>query len=166
MDAFQRLGIDLHSLLLYVVNFGLLAFILGRLLYKPLLRVLDERRDTIKGNLREAEELRAALDRERAERKEEAERMLAQIREEQARARAEAEAKAAALLAQADVRREEMMREAKELIAGMRARVYADVRDDVAARLEAALFAVVGKKTRVDAKALLDAAEPTQTPSV
>ncbi len=155
MDAFQRLGLDLHSLVLYLVNFGLLAAALGYFLYKPLLRVLDERRDTVRRSLAEAEALRTSLDKERADRHAEAEHTLSQLREEHAVAQLAAEKRAAALMAETEQKREALMADARAQAEALRARVYADVRDEVAARLEAALFTVVGEK-RADAKDLLD----------
>lgn len=155
MDAFSRLGLDLHSLVLYLVNFGLLAAVLTYFLYRPILRVLDERRETVRRSLEEAESLRASLDRERVDRRVEAEHMISQLREEHAIAQLAAEKRANALMTETEQKRQALLAEARKEADGLKARVYADVRDDVAARLEAALFAVVGE-TRADAKQLLD----------
>jgi F-type H+-transporting ATPase subunit b len=48
-------AIDWRLLLIQAVNFGLLLLILWHFLYKPLMRMLDERRIKIEGGVRQAE---------------------------------------------------------------------------------------------------------------
>lgn len=47
MDLIDKLGIDLKLLLAQIVNFAILLFILTKLIYKPLLKVLDDRKKMI-----------------------------------------------------------------------------------------------------------------------
>ena len=54
------LGIDLNSLIVYLVNFAVLAVILYFFAYKKILGVLDERSSRIKTSLEEADRVRAA----------------------------------------------------------------------------------------------------------
>ncbi len=58
MEALANLGIDLKGVVLYIVNFGILMALLYRFAYKPLLAMLDKRRDIIRDNIEEAERLR------------------------------------------------------------------------------------------------------------
>lgn len=53
--AFDALGINLPTLIAFVVNFGLLLLILWATLYKPVLKVLDERRRRIEEGLTAAD---------------------------------------------------------------------------------------------------------------
>jgi F-type H+-transporting ATPase subunit b len=55
------------SLVIQAINFGLLLFILIKLLYKPLLAKMNERTEAIRSSLEEAKAARAAAERERAE---------------------------------------------------------------------------------------------------
>ena len=55
------------SLVIQAINFGLLLFILIKLLYKPLLAKLNERTEAIRSSLEEAKAARAEAERERAE---------------------------------------------------------------------------------------------------
>ena len=55
------------SLLIQAVNFGLLLLVLIKLLYRPLLGMMDERTRAIKKALEEAEAARAETQREREE---------------------------------------------------------------------------------------------------
>ncbi len=54
-DAFSALGISVPLLVAQIVNFAVLLFILRLTLYKPVLRMLDERRQRIAEGLNAAE---------------------------------------------------------------------------------------------------------------
>lgn len=49
-------------LLAQIVNFGILLFILQRFLYKPLLKVLEERKKKIETSVRQSEEIQKKFD--------------------------------------------------------------------------------------------------------
>lgn len=55
------------SLVIQAINFGLLLFILVKLLYKPLITKMNERTEAIRSSLEEAKAARADAERERAE---------------------------------------------------------------------------------------------------
>ena len=55
------------SLVIQAINFGLLLFILIKLLYKPLLAKMNERTEAIRSSLEEAKAARAEAERERVE---------------------------------------------------------------------------------------------------
>ncbi len=58
-EAFTALGINLPQLLAQIANFVVLLVILRLTLYKPILRMLDQRRERIAEGLGAAEEARA-----------------------------------------------------------------------------------------------------------
>lgn len=66
MDALGNLGIDGFSVLLYLVNFGILLVLLQRFAYKPLMKMIDERQKRIKEDVEKAAHLREQLKKERA----------------------------------------------------------------------------------------------------
>lgn len=57
----EGLGIDLKSLIFQLFNFSVLVFVLTKLLYGPLIKVLNARRDAIKHSLTESERLKKEL---------------------------------------------------------------------------------------------------------
>ena len=102
-----ELGVNLPSLIAYVVNFVILLGILYLLAYKPIIRLLDQRADRIRESLSAADEARqeatsarSAIDEQINEARREGQRLLDQSREaadrfraeEMERARGEAEA--------------------------------------------------------------------------
>ena len=73
-----ELGFHWPSLLVYLVNFTLLLVILYVVGYKPILRILNQRTERIRGSLEEAERIRT----ESEERQEEMKKELDQARQE------------------------------------------------------------------------------------
>ena len=94
MDALANLGIDGWGLVLYAVNFGVLMALMHHFVYKPLVRMMDERRNVIKKNVQEAQDLRADLaqkaEAEQAERKQREQALDERILEAKSMARKEA----------------------------------------------------------------------------
>ncbi len=56
-DLINALGINWSALLAQVINFGILIFLLAKFVYKPVLRVIDERRAVAEKTAAQAEEL-------------------------------------------------------------------------------------------------------------
>lgn len=57
----QAFGIEGHLLIAQLVNFGVLFIVLMYLLYKPVMKTLDERRQVIAKGVEDAQEASAAL---------------------------------------------------------------------------------------------------------
>jgi F-type H+-transporting ATPase subunit b len=67
-DLLNALGIQWSVLLAQTVNFVILVFILKRFLYKPVLKVIDQRRDLIADSMKKVQEIdkrKEELDKER-----------------------------------------------------------------------------------------------------
>ena len=122
-ELFSAFGLDWKLLVIQTVNFGVLLLILWRFLYRPLVKMLDERRGKIAESVQKAE----AADRRLAEADLEGKTILASAGKEAeglvaaGRSRAESqsleilkktEEKAQALLADAAARAEEAKRQA------------------------------------------------------
>ena len=58
MEGFAGIGINLPLLLAFVINFVILVTVLSFLLYKPVLKMLDERQARIKESMEQAERIR------------------------------------------------------------------------------------------------------------
>jgi len=119
------------TLIAQIVNFLILLFILAKFAYKPLMNVLDARREKVAGDLKSAEETRA-----------EAESLKAQYTKQLAEARAEATAivdKANKngqkihddFVAQAQAEKEQLITSARESIESEKQQALSDVRDQV-----------------------------------
>ncbi|OIO53537.1 ATP synthase F0 subunit B [Candidatus Peregrinibacteria bacterium CG08_land_8_20_14_0_20_41_10] len=60
-ELFQKFGIEPTLVLAQVINFVLLVIVLGVLVYKPIMRILDARREKIEKSLKQAKELEERL---------------------------------------------------------------------------------------------------------
>ena len=78
MGGFAEIGINLPLLLAFVVNFFILFVLLGVVLYKPVLKMLDERSNRIKESMEQAE----ATKEEYSRAQEEVQKQLDKAREE------------------------------------------------------------------------------------
>ena len=57
MELFSKLGIDWRLLIAQIINFLVLLFVLYKLLYRPVLKILDSRSNKINESLTKAEEI-------------------------------------------------------------------------------------------------------------
>jgi F-type H+-transporting ATPase subunit b len=90
MELFEKLGIDWRLLIAQLVNFAILFGALTFFLYKPLLSLLDKRRDKIAESLLNAEKINEEL----ARVKEESEKIISIARQKAGKIAEEAEKRA------------------------------------------------------------------------
>lgn len=57
MELFTKLGIDWQLLIAQLINFGLLIVALSYLVYRPIIRLLDDRRERIRKSMEEAKQI-------------------------------------------------------------------------------------------------------------
>ncbi len=129
MDA---LGIDFHLILVQIVGFLLLVFILAKFAFGPMVAMLQQRQDTIQGNMDEAASRRDEMVRLQRE----YEQRLAQI-EDQARDKIQAavrEAQAARdeIVARAQAERESIVQRGYSEVASERDKAMVEVRNQIA----------------------------------
>ena len=122
MDA---LGINLPGLITQIVSFVILFFILAKVLYKPMVGMLDQRAEKIKSSLDAAEKAK-----EDAARSEEA------IEKQIAEARTEGQALIAQARETAERFREEEMEKARQDIEAERSRAEANIKRERDAAIE------------------------------
>ncbi len=147
----EKLGINLAMLISQIVNFTIIAVLLTMLLYRPIQRMLAERRDRIAKSMADVDEARAAAARAQqdydariAEAQRKAQEIIGQAAQagEKVRAEIEAEARREA---------EAIRQKAHEEAAAEKSRVLAEVQNQIASLSMAATERVLGRA--VDAKA-------------
>lgn len=57
MELFNALGVDLKILFAQLVNFAILFFVLYKFAYKPLLKLIDDRKDMIEDGVLNAKKI-------------------------------------------------------------------------------------------------------------
>ncbi len=112
-DIINAFGIDRRLIAIQLINFTILVLALGYLLYRPILKLLNEREEKIAQGLKDAEEAKsfkanAALEKQNV--------LTAAHQEAEAvagRAKAAADAKTAEMLALAEVKAAELVKNAE-----------------------------------------------------
>lgn len=124
--------LDLPTIVFQIINFLLLAVVLGKLLFNPTVRVVKERTQQVEGMLAEAEKKREEAERLRevftkrlGEAEKEAERIIRQARERMNLERRE-------VLERAQRQAEELLRRAREEMEEERRRVVERFREEMA----------------------------------
>ncbi|MFA6024125.1 MAG: hypothetical protein WC777_02835 [Candidatus Gracilibacteria bacterium] len=112
MQGLATLGIDPLSILLYLLNTGLLLVVLIYVLYKPILRYLDQRRDQIRRSVEEAQLLKVELDKKSVEAEEASKKAEETLKREMENLRKFTEDKRAELTAEMEMARNEMLAKA------------------------------------------------------
>jgi F-type H+-transporting ATPase subunit b len=132
VEFFNQFGVDLPKLIFQVINFLLLLYLANRFLFKPVLKLLDERQARISKGLEDAES--AARDRELARAEREA--ALDEARKESqamiARATKIAEDSRAEMVAEARAEAEKVTARARDEINAEKDRAMAELRATVA----------------------------------
>lgn len=57
IEIFHALGIDWSALLAQAINFGILVFVLAKFVYKPVLKIIDERRTLVAESMDKVKEI-------------------------------------------------------------------------------------------------------------
>ena len=127
----EKLGINVTWLLAQVVNFGLLLFILWQFAYKPVLKMLNDRKQKIQDSLDYSERVK----REAAEQQKEFDRKLGETRREMQAAVAAAaqsgEKEREVILAQSRDDARKLIDQAKGQIEYERKQMLSDLREEV-----------------------------------
>lgn len=132
MDALGRLGINFPFLIAQIVNFLVLLWLLRRFLYRPIMNMLEQRREKIRESLNAAEIARA----EAAEQSAQHEAVIVEARREAraivSKAEEDARRRATEIINQANAEAEERKRRALADVEDERRSLESDVRNEVA----------------------------------
>ena len=147
MDLLNNLGVDGPKLIAQLINFGIVMFVLWRFAYKPVMEMLENRRQKIAEGMDNAEKIKAELaetqagrDKVLTEANQKAEKLIADAKEA-AKQVGEIEGQRAVKQA------EEIIRKAREATEADRERMMAELKAEIG-RL------VVDTTTKVSGKVL------------
>jgi len=146
MEVLGTLGLNWQGIFWHLINFILLLVVLQRLLYKPVLRMLDERAARVKESMERAEFLRhesVRIEEESRRHMDEARRQAAEIL---ANARRMAEREREERRARAEEEARRIIERAQAEAAAERERLRAELRTEVADLAINAASYVIGEK--------------------
>lgn len=149
-ETLQSLGIYWPKLIAQVVNFAIVLFILWKFAYRPVLKILEERRQRVAEAMVNAEKAREELARTEAQRQQ----VLADTNAKANKLIEEAQAAAARVREQETQKAireaEQIVTKAREAAALERARMLADVKREIGRLVVATTSKVTGKVLTAD----------------
>lgn len=146
MDGLLKLGINPLSILIYIVNTGLLLAVLTYLLYKPLLKFIDERRKQISDSVDEARLLKEELDKKSEEASSAQAHFEQELKKERENLRKFAEEKRAQLEADMNATRNEMIQKAEADIEARKNSMVKEVEADLLNLMKKIILDIVQHK--------------------
>lgn len=126
----EQLGIDPGLLLAQIVNFVIIMVVLTKLLYKPILKTLDERRKKIDEGLALAEKMNTFKQEQEEERKKMLDDARIEVRRILDDAKGRADAQKKEMLAEARVEASEIVQKGKAEVEEERVKMQKAVRGD------------------------------------
>ncbi len=156
MEILNQFGVQPILLIAQIVNFLVLLFILKRFLYKPLLKVLDERKQKIAKSLKDAEKIAKELENTEANK----EKILVDASLEARQIIEEATKSASEVISQAHEKAtagiSTMIKKAEDSISLEREQMHQEIKTELADMVALALERVTGKVlTQKDQKEIL-----------
>lgn len=145
MELLDKLGIDWRLLIAQLVNFLILVFVLYKFLYKPVLNLLDNRKEKIEKGLRDAEKLGEELEKTKELQRKEIQkaREEGRVMIEEAQAAAERAGQEIKIKAKTEV--EKLIGAAKTQIIQEKEKMLQEIKNQTATLVIAAVEKVVGK---------------------
>jgi F-type H+-transporting ATPase subunit b len=132
MEIFHAFGVDWRLLLIQAVNFGVLLVALWAFLYKPLMRVLEERSQKMQKAVLDADAAAQKLEDAEGEKRALLARAMKEADAASERARKDLEAKEKEATAQADAKVARMLKDAEKESAEMKAQALAGAKEELA----------------------------------
>ncbi len=152
----EQLGINWGLLIAHILNLGLLIFLLSRLLYQPILRMLNERTERIQNSLREADQVKQQL----ARAQQDYDAAIARARQEAAGILSQAQERArvqeAEILAQARQEADQIRQEARVQAGQERDQMLRDLKGQMAQLVTATAEKVLGAELKSNHSRLID----------
>lgn len=161
MELLTKLGIDWKLLLAQAINFLIVLAVLYRFLYRPLLKLLDDRKHRIESSLAEAKRIEVELKNLAAERQASERQAKQQAEEIMAAAEKEAEVRRQEVITKMKAEAQQTLAEAKQRFEAEREESMRQLRQQAARFITQALTKVVGKlpSGEVDKKFISEAVD-------
>ena len=146
MDGLQNLGIDLWSVLVYVVNFGILVGVLTFFLYKPLLGYIEKRQKHIADRIREADRIKSDFEKKLVEMEAQKDALSKELKEELERSKKFIEEKRSELISEMEQERSALINKATEEIERRKNTLVGEVETDLLKLIEKIVLEIVQNK--------------------
>jgi F-type H+-transporting ATPase subunit b len=138
-------GVQPILLLAQIVNFLVLLFILQKLLYKPILKVLEERKRKIEESLTNAEKIQKELEETEVKSTQIIEKAVEEGKKIVAEAQLQSNVLRQESQEQTKKEMEDLMAQGMQMIAGEKEKMKSEVKSEVATMIQMSMEKVLGK---------------------
>ncbi|PIR42346.1 hypothetical protein CO058_04175 [candidate division WWE3 bacterium CG_4_9_14_0_2_um_filter_35_11] len=150
MSALENLGIDLTSISLYIVNFGIIVFFMNKYLTGPLIEMLEKRRSTIENNLNEAEKLREEMSKQKIQIDSEKTISEKKLQEQEANLNDKLQKKASEVLKLAEEKSAEIISNANEVSEKKKKEILSETEKEIKSTVKNMVMYIVSNKLPED----------------
>lgn len=150
MEGLSKLGIEPLSVLVYLINTGLLLVVLTYVLYKPVMKFIDARRKQISDSVDEARLLKDELDKKGAEVAATQAHFEVELKKEREALRKFAEEKRSEFEAEMTTARAKMLQKAQEEIETRKGELMKEVESSLLLLIKKIVLEVVQHKVPED----------------
>ena len=144
--ASSGFSIDPKSLLIYIVNFGIIIFLIERFVARKVLKMIDDRRAMISHNLEAAERLRVEFEQEVEKRQAEALQEAKELKARVEHMELSTKAEVAALLEKAEADRTRIVEETEAQVESMRMSAMKQIQHEATSRVAKAAEIILGEE--------------------
>ena len=145
MDNLAKLGIDLWSILLYMVNYGILLAVLGFFLYPKIRKAIQQRKESIRNNINEAENLRKELEKTLEDSKAEKENLLRDLKQEKSQMEERLHEQKTTLIQEMEEKRANMLEETRKQIEDQKAELLRETEMQMIAMVERVILSILSQ---------------------
>lgn len=153
MEIFAKLGIEPQLLIAQGINFLLLLFVLYRFLYKPVLKMLNERTEKIEKGMKDAEEVEQRLQACDIERTKILENAKKEADDLAKKTKSDNEELRKLIIADAEKKSVEIVKKAKKSLEKERGVMMNGIKKEIAGLVDASLQVIIeDNKDKIDKK--------------
>ncbi|MEI6499042.1 MAG: F0F1 ATP synthase subunit B [bacterium] len=153
----EALGIDLKLIIAQLVNFGILLFLLNKFLYKPVINMLDERKNKVEVGIKDAESAKINLENAEGE----ATKIIAQAKVDASEilknAHTQALNETSATIKKANDQVDRLIENAKDEAGNMKKKALIEAKSEISGLIGLALDKVISEELSKDQKEKLTA---------
>ncbi len=147
MEGLAKLGLDWTALGFYLLNFGVIVFVLAKWVYKPLIKFLESRRKIIEQNLEQSKVLQEEFARKIKEKEQLAEQQEKLLKEKIEQARTSAQEDSKKLLLEAEAEKQRIIEQAKSQADQVRLEAEAAIEDKLLEKVTQLVIEARSKNT-------------------
>ncbi|KKP39666.1 MAG: ATP synthase subunit B, F-type H+-transporting ATPase subunit b [Candidatus Peregrinibacteria bacterium GW2011_GWF2_33_10] len=146
MEALNLLGIDPWSIFVYIINFGLILFVVWKFFTNPIIETLDKRKNQIENNISEADKLKHELMKQKERMNKEKEELKQSMESEMDALKKDLENKRKEAETDIEKKRNRMLEEVKKTIEEEKSSIKDSVKEEVLNMVKRMILHVVSNK--------------------